>query len=72
MLRQERDQVAPDFTNIFHTLQTKLGIKYSELYLVLKYHGCMHRYIKIEMYFLDIASLGVAYGYVVKIEQKFK
>jgi hypothetical protein len=29
-LRQERDQVVPDFTNIFHTLHTKLGIKDSE------------------------------------------
>jgi hypothetical protein len=27
-LRQERDQGVPDFTNIFHTLRTKLGIKY--------------------------------------------
>jgi hypothetical protein len=26
-LRQERDQAFPDFTNIFHTLRTKLGIK---------------------------------------------
>jgi hypothetical protein len=29
-LRQERDQTVPDFTNIFHTLRTKLGIKDSE------------------------------------------
>jgi hypothetical protein len=29
-LRQERDQVVPGFTNIFHTLGTKMGIKYSE------------------------------------------
>jgi hypothetical protein len=29
-LRQERDQAMPDFTNIFHTLRTKLGIKVSE------------------------------------------
>jgi hypothetical protein len=29
-LRQERDQAVPDFTNIFHTLRTKMGIKYSE------------------------------------------
>jgi hypothetical protein len=29
-LRQERDQVVSDFTNIFHTLRTKLGIKDSE------------------------------------------
>jgi hypothetical protein len=34
-LRQERDQVVPDFINIFHTLRTKLGIKYSEWHLVL-------------------------------------
>jgi hypothetical protein len=26
-LRQERDQVVTDFTNIFHTLRTKMGIK---------------------------------------------
>jgi hypothetical protein len=26
-LRQERDQAEPDFTNIFHALHTKLGIK---------------------------------------------
>jgi hypothetical protein len=26
-LRQERDQAVPDFTNIFHTLCTKMGIK---------------------------------------------
>jgi hypothetical protein len=29
-LRQERDQAVPEFTNIFHTLCTKMGIKYSE------------------------------------------
>jgi hypothetical protein len=29
-LQQERDQVVSDFTNIFHTLRTKLGIKDSE------------------------------------------
>jgi hypothetical protein len=26
-LQQERDQAVPEFTNIFHTLHTKLGIK---------------------------------------------
>ena len=71
-LRQERDQAVPDFTNIFHTLRTKLGIKDSEWHLVLKYHGAMHRYIQTEMKFLDISSLGAAYWYVVKIEQKLK
>ena len=35
-LRQEIDQAVPDFTNIFHTLRTKLCIKYSERHLVLK------------------------------------
>jgi hypothetical protein len=56
-LRQERDQVVPNFTNIFHTLRTKLGIKDSERHLVLKYHGALHRYIQAEMEFLDISSL---------------
>jgi hypothetical protein len=71
-LRQERDQAVTDFTNIFHTLRTKLGIKYSERHLVLKYHGALHRYIQTEMEFLDISSLGVAYRYAIKIEQKLK
>jgi hypothetical protein len=38
-LRQERDQAVLDFTNIFHTLHTKMGIKYLERHLVLKYRG---------------------------------
>jgi hypothetical protein len=29
-LWHERDQTLPEFTNIFHTLCTKMGIKYSE------------------------------------------
>jgi hypothetical protein len=39
---------------------------------VLKYHSALHRYIHTEMEFLDISSLGMAYRYVVKIEQKLK
>jgi hypothetical protein len=66
------DQTVPYFTNIFHTLHTKLGIKYSEQHVVLKYHGCLHRYIKKEMEFMDIASLGMTYRYAIKIEHKFK
>jgi hypothetical protein len=71
-LWQERGQAVMEFTNTFHTLRTKLGIKYSKRHLVLKYHGALHRYIQTEMNFLDISSLGVAYRYVVKIEKKFK
>jgi hypothetical protein len=71
-LRQERGQIVPEFTNTFHTLCTKLGIKYSERHLVLKYRGALQRYIQIEMEFLDISLLGTAYRYVVKIEQKFR
>jgi hypothetical protein len=71
-LRQERDQAVPEFTNIFHTLCTNMGIKYSEKHLVLKYRGGIHRYIQAEMEFLNISSLGMAYQYVVKIEQKLK
>jgi hypothetical protein len=71
-LHQERDQRVPDFTNIFHTLRTKLGIKYSERHLVLKYRRFLHRYIQIEIDFMDIASLGTTYRYAIKIEQKVK
>ena len=39
---------------------------------MLKYHNCLHRYIHEEMEFLDIISLGMAYHYFAKIEQKFK
>ena len=67
-LRQERDQAVPEFTNVFHTLRTKLGIKDSERHLALKYRGCLHKYIQTEMEFLDISSLGAAYRYAVKIE----
>jgi hypothetical protein len=71
-LHQERDQILPDFTNIFHTLHTKLGIEDSKCHLVLKYHDYFHIYIQIEMEFLDIASLGIDYRHVVKIEKNFK
>ena len=71
-LRQERVQSVLEFTNNFHTLCTKLGIKDSERHLVLKYRRALHRYIQIEMDFMDISSLSFSYRYVVKIEQKFK
>jgi hypothetical protein len=61
MLRQERDQTVLEYANIFHTLCTKLVIKYSEQYLILKYYSDLHRYIQTDMEFLDISSLGVAY-----------
>jgi hypothetical protein len=71
-LRQDRDQVVPKFTNIFHTLGTKMGMKDYERHLVLKYRDGLHRYIQDKIDFLDISSLGAAYRYVVKIEQKLK
>ena len=61
-----------EFTNTFHTLHTKLGIKDSKRHLVLKYRGALHKYIQNEMDFLDISSLGATYRYAVKIEHKFK
>jgi hypothetical protein len=61
-----------ELTNVFHALCTKLGIKYSEKHLSLKYRSCLHRYIQEEMEFLDISLLVAAYWYVAKIEQKFK
>ena len=39
---------------------------------MLKYCGCLHKHIQEEMEFLDITSLGTAYRYATKIEQKFK
>lgn len=49
-----------------------LGIKDSELHMVLKYRICMQKYIKEENEFLDISLLGETYWYAAKIEQKFK
>jgi hypothetical protein len=60
-LWQERGQAVSEFPNTFQTLCTKMGIKDSERYLVLKYRGALHRYIQTEMDLLDISSLGVAY-----------
>jgi hypothetical protein len=71
-LCQKRDCVVSEYTNIFHTLHSKLGIKDFERHLVLKYRSGIHRYIQTEMDFLDISSLGVSYRYAVKIEKKFK
>jgi hypothetical protein len=62
----------PEFINVFHTLHTKLGIKYFERHLVLKYCDDLHRYIQKEMEFLDISSLGVTYWYAIKIEYNLK
>jgi hypothetical protein len=66
-LQQERGQAVLEFTNTFHTLRTKLGIKDSERHLVLKYRGALHRKIETEMDFMDISSLDVAYRYVFKM-----
>ena len=71
-LRQEKSQTMSKFTNNFHTLHTKLGIKDSERHLVLKYHGALHRYIQTKMDFLNISSSGISYQYVVKIKHKFR
>jgi hypothetical protein len=57
-----------EYTNIFHALHSKLGIKDSEQHLILKYHDGLHKYIQVEMDLLDLSSLRVAYRYVVKIE----
>ena len=37
----------------------------------LKYRSVLHRYIRTEMYFLNISLLGSAYQYAIKIEEKF-
>eukprot|EP00253_Pinus_taeda_P030882 PITA_30882 len=65
-LRQGRDQDVSEFTNIFHILRTKLGIKDLEQQLVFKYRDCLHKYIQEEIEFLNISSLGTAYQYAIK------
>jgi len=67
-LRQQRDQGVHELTNLFHTLCTNLGIKYSEKHMVLNYHSFFHKYIQEEMEFLDISSLGEAYRYASKVK----
>jgi hypothetical protein len=62
----------PEYTNIFHTLCSNLGIKDFEWHLFFKYCSGLHRYIQIEMDLLDISSLGFDYRYAVKMEQKIK
>jgi hypothetical protein len=71
-LHEKRDEMVAEYTNIFHTLCSKLGVKDSEQHLVLKYCSGLHRYIQTDLDFLDISSLGDAYRYAIKIEQKFK
>jgi len=61
-----------EFTNIFHTLRTKLGIKDLEQYLVLKYRGFLHKYIQEEIESLNISLLDMTYRYAIKVEQNFK
>jgi hypothetical protein len=58
-----------EYTNIFHTLCSNLGIEDYERILVLKYRSGLHRYIQTKMDFLDISSLGFSYRYAVKIER---
>ena len=52
-------------------MHTKLSIKDFERHLILKYRSGLHRYIRTEMDFLNISSLGSTYWYAVKIEEKF-
>jgi len=57
-----------ELTNLFQTLHIKLGIKYFEKHVVLKYRGSFPKYIQEEMNFLDISSLGATHQYAAKIE----
>lgn len=72
LLQKKNDQTIQHYTNKFHALLTKLGIHDSEKHRVLKYRSELHRYIQTKMYFLNIETLGIAYKYATKIEEKFK
>jgi hypothetical protein len=58
---QKRDETVPEYTNIFHTLCSNMGVKDSDKHLVLKHHSGLHMYIQTNMDLLDISSLGVSY-----------
>lgn len=66
------DQDVSEFTNIFHALGTKLGIKEFVQNWALKYHDIIHKYIQDDKEFLDICSPRVSYRYPIKIKKKFK
>ena len=72
LLQQNKDQSIQRYTNIFHALSTKLGIKDSKKHRVMKYKSGLHRYIQTEMDFLNIETLSSAFKYASKIEEKFK
>ena len=61
-LRQKRDQTVSEYTNIFHTLHSKMRVKDFERHLVLKCRSGLYRYIQTKMDFLDISSLGDMLG----------
>ena len=50
-LHQESGQTVSEFTNTFHTLCTKMGIKDSERHLVLKYCGALKYTSKLKWIF---------------------
>lgn len=72
LLRQKKDQTVQEYTNMFHALAAKLGIKDCEKHRVLKYQSGLHRYFQTEMEFLNIETLPSAYKFATKIEEKFK
>jgi hypothetical protein len=45
-LHQKSDQTMLEYTNIFHTLRSNMGIKESKRHLFLKYLSGIHRYIQ--------------------------
>eukprot|EP00253_Pinus_taeda_P029008 PITA_29008 len=65
-LRQGRDQDVPEFTNLFILFTQSWVSRIRRQHLILKYRGCLHKYIQEEIQFLNIPSLGAAYQYAVK------
>jgi hypothetical protein len=64
--------MGPEYTNIFHTLRSNMGIKEYEQNLVFKYHYVLHRYVHVDMDCFNISSLESNYRDVIKIEKIFK
>ena len=69
LLRQKKEQLVQEYTNIFHAFSAKLGIKDSKKHVVLKYKSGLHRYIQTKMDFLNIETLSSAFKYASKLRR---
>ena len=63
-LRQLKDKTVQIYTNEFHQLMARLGVREEQKLLVLKYINNLAPYIQQEMEFLTIGTIVDAFNYV--------